>query len=407
LEKQQPDFHSLFDKLIKNQCSPQEVDQLMDWLNDREQKGALERRVYEELSRHYPAALADQAVKNRLESGLQQILASENESGPLVQRQRGLLVKTWRWAAAAAVLLILITTTWLLLNRRPEPKKEIAAVPVNTHDVQPGKNKAILILGDGRKILLDSAAAGRLALQGNTQVDYKNGQVSYHEGHQQGPGELLYNTLSTANGESYSLTLADGSRVWLNAASSIRFPVAFTGKERRVEITGEVYFKVAKNANLPFIVTASGMDVQALGTEFNINAYSNEPSIKTTLLEGKVSVKSASTDPSAQASLILTPGQQSQLDANNHLTFEKDINVDEIIAWKEGVFHFESADLKTIMRQFARWYNVEIVYEGAVKNRKFFGVVNRNNTLKQVLEMLKDNEIVYSIEGKKLIVKAG
>ncbi|NII29790.1 DUF4974 domain-containing protein [Pseudoflavitalea sp. X16] len=400
MEKQQPDYQRLFEKLINNQCSPQEVDLIMAWLNEQEQKEVVERQVLEQLSRQYPTGQIDEAVKARLESSLQHILASEKKIAPRAQGRRSFMANAGRFAAAAAVLLLFLAAAWILIARQQGTKKEVTVVPV-PQDVRPGQNKAVLTLSDGRKILLDSTTKGQLVLQGSTQVDYKNGQVTYHGIQQPGQSDMVYNTLSTAKGETYSLTLADGSRVWLNAASSVRFPVAFTGRERRVEIAGEAFFKVAKDRARPFIASVNGMDVRALGTEFNINAYPDEPAIKTTLVEGAVKV----TTP--QRSRILAPGQQSLFTGDGHLEMDKHINIEEVIAWKEGVFHFESADLKAILRQFARWYNVEIIYEGPVKNRKFFGVVNRNNTLKQVLEMLRDNEIIYSIEGRKLIVKAG
>jgi ferric-dicitrate binding protein FerR (iron transport regulator) len=195
------------------------------------------------------------------------------------------------------------------------------------------------------------------------------------------------------------LQLPDGTTVWVNASSSIKYPTAFTGKKREVEITGEAYFQIAKNPGQPFIVRVNGMEVQALGTQFNINSYSDEASVSTTLIEGSVKVTSDN------AGVILGPGQQSQL-KNGRLRLIKNVNTEEITSWKEGLFHFESADLKTILRQFSRWYDVDVVYEGEIKNRKFFGIVNRSSTLLNVLEMLKDNDIVFRIEGKKLIVKA-
>ena len=199
----------------------------------------------------------------------------------------------------------------------------------------------------------------------------------------------------------YSLTMADGTKIWLNSESSIYFPVAFNDKERRIEVTGEVYIQVAKNPSKPFIVSVNGMEVLAMGTEFNINSYKDEDDISTTLVEGTVKVSKGGIN------TILKPGQQTKLIRNGQFTPPASINIDEITGWRNGWFHFESADLKTILRQFARWYNVEVVYEGPVKNRKFFGIVKRSSSLSTVLEMLQDNDIIFKIEGKKLIVKSG
>lgn len=305
-------------------------------------------------------------------------------------------LKWWRIAAAAAILVFLVGGYLLVTNKR---NAEPVIVNNLENDVSPGLYKAKLTLADGSTIVLDSAGLGELAKQGNTSIVNKDGQLVYN------PSgitkDVLYNTLSTAKGETYSMTLSDGSKVWLNSASSIRFPVAFYGNERLVETTGEVYIKVAKNTAQPFIASTNGMQVLALGTEFNINSYSDEETISTTLIEGSVKVSKET------SAIILKPGQQTVLNNNGHLSAATAVNINEIIAWKDGWFHFESADLKTILRQFERWYDVEVIYEGAVKNRKFFTVIKRSSTLKNVLELLQDNDISYRIEGKKLFVKAG
>ena len=306
-------------------------------------------------------------------------------------------LKWWRIAAAAAILVFLVGGYLLVTNKR---NAEPVIVNNLQNDVNPGSYKAKLTLADGSAIVLDSAGLGELAKQGNTSIVNKDAQLVYN------PSgitkDVLYNTLSTAKGETYSMTLSDGSKVWLNSASSIRFPVAFYGNERLVETTGEVYIKVAKNTAQPFIASTNGMQVLALGTEFNINSYSDEEKISTTLIEGSVKVTNG-----GASAITLEPGQQTVLKNNGHLSAATTVNINEIIAWKDGWFHFESADLKTILRQFERWYDVEVIYEGAVKNRKFFTVIKRSSTLKNVLELLQDNDISYRIEGKKLFVKAG
>ncbi len=312
-----------------------------------------------------------------------------------------------RVAVAAAIILMIGTGTYFLFFNagKNEIAKTVNPNPVQ-NDVAPGSFKARLTLADGSSIIIDSAALGQLTKQGNTSVINKDGKLVYES--EKGNGVVLYNTIATNKGETYSFILADGSKVWLNSASSVHFPVAFPGKERRIEFTGEVYMQVAKNPQQPFIASAKGLDVLALGTEFNINAYNDEENVNTTLIEGMVKVSTPQLSSSTQnQNVILNPGQQTQLNRKGELTTAKNVDTDEIIAWKDGMFHFESADLKTILRQFARWYDVEVVYDGPVKNRKFFGIVKRNSTLKTVLEMLQDNNIVFHIEGKKLVVKSG
>lgn len=321
---------------------------------------------------------------------LKQILAKETNDPQTPVRR----VVWLRMIAAAAVLIIIAGAAWFILNNTnktaPQVVQEVA------HDAAPGSFKAQLTLADGSRITLDSAGPGQLAKQGNTAVINNDSGLLYKPA--AGEQAVIYNTISTSRGETYSFSLADGSKVWLNSASTIRFPVAFTGRERRIEITGEVYVKVAKDRAHPFFVTAGGMDVKALGTEFNVNAYSDEAGISTTLVEGSVLVSKQA------ASQVLKPGEQTRLLANGNLSTPLEVNTEEVISWKEGYFHFESADLPAILRQFARWYDIDVVYEGPVTKRKFFAIVKRNSTLKNVLALLQDNNIVYKIEGKKLIV---
>lgn len=302
-------------------------------------------------------------------------------------------LKVWRSIAAAAAIFVFLAGGYFLFFHK---KSEAPIVHLN-EDVNPGSYKARLTLADGSTIILDSAKMGELARQGNTQIINKDGQLVYSGT----GGEVLYNTVSTAKGETYSMTLADGSQIWLNSASSIHFPVVFTGDERRIEVTGEVYVKVAHDKVHPFIASANGMEVLALGTEFNINAYPDEAAMNATLIEGSVKVSKGG------SVIMLQPGQQTKVGPNGGLSQAGAANLHEVTGWKDGLFYFDNAGLKTILRQFARWYDVEVVYEGPVKERKFLVIVNRGSTLKSVLEMLQDNDIVYRIEGKKLIVKSG
>ena len=307
-----------------------------------------------------------------------------------------------RWIfkiAAAAVLVLALSMTVFVLTKRE--KQEVAQGtenPASSNDVSPGGDKAVLTLADGRQIILDTASNGALAQQEGIKVIKLGGQLTYNaEG---SSTQVLYNTITTPRGGQYRLELADGSKVWLNAASSLRFPTIFMGSNRTVELAGEGYFEVAHNAAMPFLVKTGEITVQVLGTHFNINSYEDEPVIRTTLIEGAVNVTKK------EKAIRLSPGQQAVLDNAGELVLNKHINTDEIIAWQQGYIHFENADLKTILRQVARWYDIEIAYEGVVSKRTFFVIVKRSNSLKRVLESLQDNNIQYTIEGKKLIVRS-
>jgi transmembrane sensor len=325
----------------------------------------------------------------------------------------------WLHVAAAAIIVLFLGAGAYLFNRNTtsDAKNNIAKVePVKheTHDVLPGGNKAVLTLANGQQIILDNAANGVLAHQGNSDVvKLANGELAYRgRGSGEKAEEVIYNTLGTPRGGQYRLMLPDGSKVWLNAVSSIRYPTAFTGKERTVEITGEAYFEVVKDKSKPFKVTchtdaeqreAEGsaedeITITVLGTHFNVNAYSDEPTAKTTLLEGSVKVTRNN------HSVIINPGEQTQLSKNGTLKVIHDANVDEAVAWRNGLFEFQDADLQSILRQVMRWYDVEVEYQGNIPDRYFTAIISREKTLTGVLEILKLSDIDYKLEGKKLVV---
>jgi len=380
----------LFRHYYNKTASPAEVTELMQLVKNLSptELGEMITRSGEELNDTGGALSSEKA-----DSILEYILTHQPVATPAPVR---LLKKWWRYAAAASIVLVLSLGIYFY-RHSGTPTTTIA----QGGDVNPGKHKARLTLADGSTIVLDSTLSGGLAKQGSTSVIKKGNELVYDPGADS--GAIMYNTLFTANGETYTLTLADGTAVFLNAASSIRFPVSFPGSERRIEITGEAYFKVTKNPAQPFIVSVNGMDVRALGTEFNINAYADEPAITTTLVEGSVKVSQPSVN---NDFVILKPSQQSRVDENGHLQAFADANVNEAIAWKEGKFYFESADLETIMRQFARWYDIEVQYEGQATKEKFFIIMNRDITLFTVLRSLQANGIKFRMEGKKLFVRS-
>lgn len=307
-----------------------------------------------------------------------------------------------RVAAAVAILLISSAAYFFINNSTDKKNNQLTNLPSLPADITPGGNKAVLTLSDGSVVILDNAQNGVLSQQGSAKVlKLNDGQIAYNATGE--AKEILYNTISTPRGGQYQMTLSDGSKLWMNAASSIRFPVLFSASERRIELTGEAYFEIAKDAARPFrINVADKQEVEVLGTHFNINAYNDEAAINTTLLEGKVKVSDASAK-----YVILAPGQQAQMTADGNMVIKQGADLEEITAWKGGFFHFESADLKTILRQFARWYDVEVVYQGEIKSRRFFAIINRNSTLSEVLNALQANDVKFKIEGKKLIVQKG
>jgi ferric-dicitrate binding protein FerR (iron transport regulator) len=331
----------------------------------------------------------------------------------------------FRRIAAAAVVLVLGLSAFFIFKRRPA-KELIAAGSTSAYknDLSPGGNKATLTLANGATIVLDSASDGRLAEQGNAAiVKTGSGQLSYTALGRK-PGETLYNSLSTPRGGQYRIVLPDGSKVWLNAASSLRFPTAFTGAERKVELTGEAYFEIApltpkgESKKVPFIVStlpasrgasssplgAGGQEIEVLGTHFNVNAYPDEEAINTTLLEGSVSIRRSLTTVNGQPSTILKPGQQASLNTTGEIKVTDDVNTDEVVAWINNRFDFRSADIKTVMRQLARWYDVEIDYRKQVQGR-FNAEIPRNTYASDVLKALElTGKVKFGIEGKKIIV---
>jgi transmembrane sensor len=309
--------------------------------------------------------------------------------------------------AAAAVLLIVISTTAYLMFLKPDASRDPvsstqhpAATPP---DLVPGTEKAVLILADGSSIVLDNTANGQIATQGETKVIKEDGLLAYNNADNNKAGDkVMYNTIRTAKGQQFSsLVLSDGSKIWLNAASSITFPTAFSGKQRLVEITGEAYFEIAKNPSMPFIASVKGMKVEVLGTHFNINAYDDEAAIKTTLLEGAVKVTANG------KSGFLKPGQQAQLASSGDIKVKSDANVEEVVAWKNGVFIFQNEDMTSIMRQVARWYDVDVVFKDQITERYVATSLSRNVPVSKLLQIFEAAGAVHfeiNETNKKIIV---
>jgi transmembrane sensor len=268
---------------------------------------------------------------------------------------------------------------------------------VFSNDVNAGGLKATLTLANGGKVILDDVKNGALSNQGNTKLIKTNGKLAY-TANTDSLTANVYNTVSTPRGGHYQVVLPDGSEVWLNAASSIRFPTAFTGKERKVEITGEAYFEVAKNKALPFIVKVNNAEVKVFGTHFNVMAYNDEALVKTTLLEGSVQFSTG------LSSCMLKPGEQSELNKSGQVKVTPGVDVDNVIAWKNNLFDFENSDIEDIMRQLSRWYDVDVVYNKKVDDR-FFAEIPSTAKLSEVLKALElTGKVNFDIQGRKIII---
>ncbi|MBN8720753.1 MAG: FecR domain-containing protein [Sediminibacterium magnilacihabitans] len=296
-------------------------------------------------------------------------------------------------AAAAAILLLMAATTYFLWNEKPKPVNTIAKIS----DIQaPVTNRAMITLGNGRTVYLDSAANGSLATEGNVQlIKLADGKIAYSGS----SDKVTYHTITNPKGSKViDLALSDGSHVWLNAESSLTFPIVFNQHSRELTATGEMYFEVEKAKTWPFVVTHGDTKVTVLGTHFNVNAYDDEQDIRVTLLQGAVKISNKT------GSGLLKPGEQARVSKNIHIT--KEVDLDAVMAWKNGRFNFDNASLSTVLRQLARWYDLEVVYEGAIPEREFGGQMQRDLSLSQILEILQKMDVKFRVEGKKLLVTA-
>jgi transmembrane sensor len=341
---------------------------------------------------------AEEQVERSLTNALKSINQAD-KTAPVPEKRAIVrpLYKTW-WAAAA-VLVFVVFGLWFLVGRDKVEQPSVAATP-KVQDIAPGGDKAVLVLADGRKVVLDTAGNGAITKQGGvTVIKLNDGQLSYQPSTSTSTSTSTYNTITTPKGGQYQLVLADGTKVWLNAASSLRFPTAFTAKDRRVELTGEGYFEVAHNQEKPFIVQRGEAEVKVLGTHFNINGYADEPSLKVTLLEGRVMVRKN------EKLVYLNPGQQAEVQpAQQSIKVDYEVDTEEVVAWKNGLFIFNNTPLEAIMKQLERWYDVDVIYQGKVPRDRFNGNISRNNNLSEVLKVLEYSDIRFKVEGKNIIV---
>jgi len=301
-----------------------------------------------------------------------------------------------RYGGAAAILLLVSVSIYLL---SPRQKNELMAEM--DHNISPGGNNAVLTLANGNKIVLNEVKTGEIARQSGIRITKKNnGELIYQVSASPDlTEETAINTISTPNGGQYTIVLSDGSSVKLNAASSLSFPTSFKGTERIVELQGEAYFEVAKNIQHPFKVISALQTVEVLGTHFNVEAYSDESAIRTTLVEGSVKVVAGGHH------AIISPGQQASVTRGNtgHIT-KTEVNLDKETAWINDLFIFDGDNLKSVMSEISRWYNLSIVYTGPIPDKKFFGGISRNSKLSEVFKILELNQVKLSLKGKTVFV---
>lgn len=304
-----------------------------------------------------------------------------------------------QWLVAASLLFVLGLGVLLYQYRNRNTPATTTNIAASATFV-PGKSQAFLTLADGKKIPLNDVANGKIATEGNAVITKtEQGQIAYNNAENKGLAPVN-NTVSTPRGGEYILTLSDGTKVWLNAASSITYPSTFTGKTRDVKIDGEAYFEVAHHPEQPFRVTAHDQTVEVLGTHFNINSYSDEPNLKTTLFEGQVKIKKLN------QTIILKPGEQAISNRNTgSLALNKDFNLQQVMAWKNGRFYFDYTDAGTVLRQIARWYNVDIQFRGKVPEQRLSGSFSKYTNAVKALEILEYAGVNLKIEGRTIIVE--
>ncbi|MFT3701231.1 MAG: DUF4974 domain-containing protein [Agriterribacter sp.] len=398
----------LFRRYIEKKCTPEEEQMVEDWLATTGTYTDQKKAIWQILEQHHQSG-TDPELKQKLsknfEAIMQSIEADEREQSHSTNRF------WYRASAAAAIIIIVISSiVFVLLQNKTIPAGEIAQKDIHQSkkDIAPGGDKAILTLGDGKKIVLEETGNGNVASEGSVNISKSGNRVAY--GGEDNESASIYNTLSTPVGGQYHLVLSDGSDVWLNSASSIRFPVAFKGNERKVEVTGEVYFEVASaysgtGKKKSFIVDVKKGDepirsIEVLGTHFNINAYDDEPSLNTTLLEGSIKLKDNGT------AHTLNPGQQAS-SGQSGTTISNDADLKQAVAWKDGYFYFKDNSIEQVMKQMSRWYNVRVEYKGKEIQELFIAEIPRNVSISKFLKILElTGWVKFEINEKTIVVTA-
>ena len=386
---------TLFNKYLEGRCSEAEIRRLLDHFTMPEHEDRLTRLILEELDRaDAPAFIDEQDIDQHLAQVYGRI-----KSNIQPKAQRRLLVTGLPWYSYAAAAVVVIVAGFGTYYAAQKPAPETSALAEN--DIRPGHHQAILTLADGRKISLQDADTGTIAEQAGFRITKtSDGQLVYIADRQTGAEDAApsYNTIEAPAGGQWQVMLPDRSRVWLNAMSSLTYPVHFSGNERKVELKGEAYFEVSPDRAKPFKVESAGQTVAVLGTHFNILAYADEPLIKTTLFEGSVKVSAGG------ASVVLKPGEQAQR-SGSRVAVTNQTDLEEVIAWKNGYFKFND-NLEGIMSKIARWYNVEVDYDYRPDpSYTFSGKISRARSLNEVLEVMEyTGKVHFTIEERRIIV---
>lgn len=386
----------LLRKYLDQVASEQETDQLMAMLKQAENDEQLISEMNKEWMNFQETLpyFREEEAEVMLKSILEKTFVNPGIVVPKPAR-RVHFMKKWAWVAASILIAFSVGVyIWTADQKSTETK----VAKVNTDHIAPGKDGAILTLADGSLVLLDTIKNGVIALQGGATAKVLNGELVYEATGK----EVVYNTMSTPKGRQYQLTLPDGTKVWLNAASSIYYPTVFTGEERSVKITGEAYFEVVRNTRMPFRVNVNNKaEVEVLGTGFNVNAYDDEDTIRTTLLEGSIALKKDS------KKVMLKPGQQGRIASaiayGGNITVET-VTTENVVAWRNGLFNFHGASLQEVMRQLVRWYDIKVRYENNIPDISFGGEMSRNVSLEGLLRTLQASEVKFRMEDDRTLV---
>ena len=388
----------ILEKFANGSITPQEKQAFAEWLNnlplDQYRQALMDHETI--MSRSAVDGTPDLALLDSIHGLIEE--KEKETAAPVI-----LKIKWWRYAAAAIIIVLLGTGTYIKFAQ--PGKKELAqANSVNTHDIQaPVENNAIITLSDGREISLNNVGKGRVATQGNiTIVKSDSGQIVYNGR----SDEPKFNTLTNpAGSKMINLVLSDGTNVWLNSESTLRYPIAFQGAQRKVEVTGEAYFEVTHNASMPFVVRKGEAEITVLGTHFNVNGYDEQNTVDVTLLAGSVKVSQLST----RDSKLISPGQQAsiaqQSGTGTQIQVKTAVDLDKVMAWRNGIFNFDQESITSIMLQLSRWYGASIFYQGDKPTDLFSGIINRNTNISQVLKLFeRTGRVQFKIDGKKVTV---
>lgn len=379
-----PRLKYLYNQYLNDQCSPAELEELKQLLRQAENEEGLK-------------AVMEDAWYEIDEAGLQAMPAERAES---IFKKASKKKNNNRWWMRAAAAVIILLSGWSIgaYVQKKQSTSQFANSNITAQRIEPGSNKATLQLANGKQIILNDIPTGKdVQVAGMKIIKTAAGKVIYQV--DQHESSEAINTITTPRGGEHEIVLADGSKVWLNASSSLRFPVAFNKNNRTVELNGEAYFEIAKDASKPFSVNANGTTIAVLGTSFNINAYNDNPTVTATLLDGSVKFKKAGKE------VLLTPGQQGIVFNNGSDIKVAAADIEKVMGWKNGYFVFRDENIAEIMKQVSRWYNVDIEFDGDLSDREFGGTVSRYKNITELLDNMQLTKTIhYKIDGKKVII---